>query len=109
MKTQSKPTDSSIYLNKINELEQQIVNLNNIISQYESKHKQIGDDEQICIDQLIKLNNLSKERELDLREAKKFEIFTKALRSIRGNDNSGVVNTTEKVPTAKLLEIANGS
>jgi hypothetical protein len=67
----------------------------------------VSNDEQICLQQIKLLTEKSYERELDLDETKRFEIFSKNLRAIRGQ----VVDGSKKGPkpimsTAKLLEIA---
>lgn len=72
------------------------------------KASALSNEELICLQQIKMLTEKSFERELDMEEAKKFEIFHKNLRMARGQviDATDKKKVDKKLTTARLLEIA---
>jgi hypothetical protein len=65
----------------------------------------ISPEEEICIKQLNDLNNESKNRPLTYEEAKKLEVYTKVLASIR-NKTQDLEGKYKKLTTEELLAMS---
>lgn len=80
---------------KINKLEQEKASVEKLLKEVDKEAKKeiireqnkgkapISDEEQICIDQLKLLNEMSTGIELNMEQSKKVEIFTKLLLALR--------------------------
>lgn len=79
-----------------------------LLSQKDSLVLRITPEEQICIKQIEILNNRSMERELNLEEVKKLDLYIKNLKLIRQEANMIVESTkSNKLSEAELLALVS--
>lgn len=68
----------------------------------------ISDEEKICIEQIARLKSASPSSEFTLDQARRLEIYTKILLSLRGKEKD-IDGSSKKLSTDELLKLVDSS
>lgn len=93
---------------EVKKLGLEIINLKAAATLSNGPSFQVSDEETVSVVQIAMLRQLAMQRELTLEEAKKFELFAKVLREIRGKPTKDESDSPSKLSNEELLKAMNG-